>query len=133
MDSAQYGRLFVTNFNIFAFSRFRTNLLAENHSIIRAKTKFAVVEKAIKFLLEIITLVSSANNMGSAREFILNERSLYKLEIVRAPGQTPGGLYASIYPNQKLNCELNWVILFLLCFPFVKYDLNQSIVIPRMP
>ena len=53
----------------------RTNLLAENHSIIPAKTRFAVLENSIKCLLEIITLVSSANNMGSAREFILNERS----------------------------------------------------------
>jgi len=53
----------------------RTNLLAENHSIIRAKISFAVVENSIKFLLQIITLVSSANNMVSAREFILNERS----------------------------------------------------------
>jgi len=44
MDSAQYGRLFITNFNIFVFSRFRTNLLAENHSIICAKTRFTVVE-----------------------------------------------------------------------------------------
>jgi hypothetical protein len=75
MDSAQYGRLFVTNFNIYVFSKFRTNLLTENHSIIRAKTRFDVVENSIKFLLEIIKLVSSANNMGSAREFILNERS----------------------------------------------------------
>jgi len=75
MDSAQYGRLFVTNFSIFVFSRFRINLLAENHSIIRAKTRFTVVENSMKFLLEIITVVSSANNMVSAREFILNEKS----------------------------------------------------------
>ena len=53
MDSAQYGRFFVTNFNIFVFSRFRTNLLAENPSIIRAKTRFAVVENSMKFLLEL--------------------------------------------------------------------------------
>ena len=62
-------------FNIFVFSKFKTNLLVENHSIIRAKTRFAVVENSVRLLLEIITLVSSANNMGSAREFILNERS----------------------------------------------------------
>ena len=75
MDSAQYGRLFVENFNIFVFSKFRINLFAENHSVIRAKTRFAVVEHSMKFPLEIITVMSSANNMGSAREFILNERS----------------------------------------------------------
>jgi hypothetical protein len=73
--NAQYGRLFVTNSNIFVFSKFKTNLLAENHSIIHAKTRFAVVDNSVRLLLEIITLVSSANNMGSAREFILNERS----------------------------------------------------------
>ena len=75
MVIAQYGRLFVTNFNIFVSSKFKTNLLAENHSIIRAKTRFAVVQNSVRLLFEIITLVSSANNMDSAREFILNERS----------------------------------------------------------
>ena len=75
MVNAQYGRFVVTNFIIFIFSKFKTNMLAEHHSIIRAKTRFADVEKSIKFLLEIITLVSSANNNGSAREFIHNGRS----------------------------------------------------------
>jgi len=75
MVSAQYGRLFVTDFIIFVFPEFKTNLLAENHSVICARTRFTVVENSIKFLLEIITLVSSANNIGSAREFILNGRS----------------------------------------------------------
>jgi hypothetical protein len=74
MVNAQYGRLFVTNFTIFVFSKFKTNLLAENHSIVRAKTRFAVVEISVRLLLEIVTLVSSTNNMGSAREFILNKR-----------------------------------------------------------
>jgi len=52
------------------FSKFKTNLLAENHSIMRANTWFADVEKSIKFPLEILTLMSSANSIGSAREFI---------------------------------------------------------------
>ena len=73
MVNAQYGRGFVTNFNIFVFSKFKIILLAENHSILRAKTRFAVAENSVRLLLEIITLVSSANNMGSAKEFILNE------------------------------------------------------------
>jgi len=75
MVSAQYGRFIVRNFIIFVFSTFKTNIVAKNHSIICAKTRFADVEKSIKFLLEIITLVSSANNIGSAREFIRNGRS----------------------------------------------------------
>jgi len=50
-------------------------LLAENNSIICASTWFADVVKSIKFSLEIITLVSSANSFGSVREFICNGRS----------------------------------------------------------
>ena len=38
---------------------------AENHSIIFADSWFADVEKSITFPLEIITLASSANTIGS--------------------------------------------------------------------
>ena len=57
------------------FYKFKTNMLAENHLIIRAKTRFADVGESINFLLEFITLVSSTNNIGSAKEFIRNGRS----------------------------------------------------------
>jgi hypothetical protein len=57
------------------FSQFKTNMLAQNHSTIRAGTRFTNLENFVKFLLEITTVVSSANNIGSAREFIRNERS----------------------------------------------------------
>jgi hypothetical protein len=50
-------------------------LLAANHLIIQERTRFDVAEKSLKFPLEIMTLVSSANNIGSAREFILGGRS----------------------------------------------------------
>jgi hypothetical protein len=50
-------------------------LLAANHSVICKRTRFDVEEKSPKFPLEIMTLVSSANNIGSAKEFILSERS----------------------------------------------------------
>ena len=66
---------YLLQISMYLFSKFKTNLLAENHSIIRAKTRFAVVEKSVRLLLEIITLESSANNMGSAREFILIGKS----------------------------------------------------------
>jgi hypothetical protein len=72
MHSVAYS---VTDFIIFVFSRFRINLLAANHSIIRERTRFNVAEKSLKFPLEIMTLVSSANNIGFAREFILGGRS----------------------------------------------------------
>jgi hypothetical protein len=75
MVNAQCGIFFVTTFIIFVFSRFRINLLAANHSIIKEKTRFDVAEKSLKFPLEITTLVSSANNIGFAREFILDGRS----------------------------------------------------------
>jgi len=51
MVSAQHGKLFVTNFIIFVFSKFKTNMLAENHSIVRARTRFAVVENSINFVI----------------------------------------------------------------------------------
>ena len=57
-------------------------MLAENHSIIRAKTRFSDVE-IIKFLLEFITLVLSANIIGSEMEFIAMEGHLYKPKRVR--------------------------------------------------
>jgi len=47
-------------------------MLAANNLIICAKNRFTDVEKSIKFLLQIITLVSSANNIGFAREFVCN-------------------------------------------------------------
>jgi len=52
---------FVTNFIIFVLSKFRTKLLAANHLIKWDRTKFDTEEKSSKFLLEIMTLVSSAN------------------------------------------------------------------------
>jgi hypothetical protein len=74
--NAQCGELFVTNFIIFLFSRFRTNLFAENHSIILERTEFDIVDKSSTFLLEIMKLASSANNIASDKEFILSGRSL---------------------------------------------------------
>jgi len=50
-------------------------MLAESHPILRAKTGFAHVERSTEFLLEIVALLSSANNIVSAREFIRNGRS----------------------------------------------------------
>ena len=63
------------NFIIFVLSNFRTELLATNHLIIQERTKFNIEQKFSKFLLEIKTLVSSANNIGSDTEFILRGRS----------------------------------------------------------
>ena len=75
MVNVDCGEFFVINSIILVFSRLTTNLLAENHSIRRARTKCAVVQKSSRFLLETVTPVSPANNIGSAREFIFDERS----------------------------------------------------------
>ena len=63
------------NFIIFMLSKFGTKLLAANHLIIWDRTKFYTEQKSSKFLLEIMTLVSSANNIGSHTEYILRGRS----------------------------------------------------------
>jgi hypothetical protein len=73
MQSVAYSLLQLSLY--LFFSRFRINFLAANHSIIRERTRFDVAEKSLKFLLEIMTLVSSANNIGFTREFILDGRS----------------------------------------------------------
>ena len=58
------------NFTIFVLSKFKTNLLAANNLIVWERTKFDIQQKSSKFLLEIMTLFSSENNIGSDVEFI---------------------------------------------------------------
>jgi hypothetical protein len=62
------------NFITFVLSKFRTKLTAANHLIVRDRNKFDE-HKSSTFLLEIMTLVSSANNVGSDTEFNLSGRS----------------------------------------------------------
>jgi hypothetical protein len=50
-------------------------LLAANHLPIRDTSLFDNMQKSSKFLLEIMTLVSSANIMGIAKVFIVGGRS----------------------------------------------------------
>jgi hypothetical protein len=61
------------NFITLVLSRF--NLLAANHLITCERTKFDTEDTSLKFLLEIMTLVSSANNNSSHIQFILKGRS----------------------------------------------------------
>jgi hypothetical protein len=63
------------NFITFILSKFRTKLLAANHLIMQERSKFDT-QKSVKSLLEIMTLVPSANNIGSATEFILRGQPL---------------------------------------------------------
>ena len=63
------------NFILFILSTLRTNLLAANHLITRERTKLRNEQKFLKFQFEIMTLMSSANHIGSDIEFILRRRS----------------------------------------------------------
>ena len=58
------------NFIIFIVSKFRIKLSSVNHLIIRERTKFDPEQKPSKFLLAVMTLVSSGNNIGSDVEFM---------------------------------------------------------------
>jgi len=63
------------NFIIFILSQFKTKLLAVNHLIMQERTKLDTENKSLKNLLEIMTLVLSANNIGSNTELIFRGRS----------------------------------------------------------
>jgi hypothetical protein len=79
------------NFIIFILPKFRTKLLAANHLIIQKRTKFDTKHKYWKFLLEIMTLVSSANNIGCDTELILEGMSVIHIMNNSGPGTDPWG------------------------------------------
>jgi hypothetical protein len=93
------GELYVVNFITFVLSRFRASLLALNHLFLWESTLFAVAQKSSNFLLEIITLVSSANIKGSDEIFIVGGRSLYILWKAKVPGLILGELHALLFPS----------------------------------
>jgi hypothetical protein len=68
------------HFIVFILSKFRTKLLAENHLIICERSKFDSEQKYSDFLLELMTLVSSANNIVTYIEFVLRGRSFIYYE-----------------------------------------------------
>jgi len=64
------------NFIIFVLSKFRTELISSKPFYhMRERAKFDPEEKFLKCMLEIMILVSSANNIDSDIEFILRRRS----------------------------------------------------------
>ena len=63
-------RFFVINFIIFILPKFLTKLLAANHLIIFETAEFDTEQKSSKFMLDIMTLVSSVNNIDSDTEFL---------------------------------------------------------------
>jgi hypothetical protein len=52
---------------------------------------FGSVEKLLKFLLEFITLVSSASKMASCKVFIFESRSLINIMKSKGPKINPWG------------------------------------------
>jgi len=99
---------------ILVLSKFRTKLLAANNLIVRERTKFDTEEKSSKFLLEIMTLVSSANNIGSDTEFILRGRSFIYIMNNRDPRITPWGTPCFSLPQSEKKIELYQLILLQL-------------------
>jgi hypothetical protein len=64
------------NLIILVLSKSRIELLSTKYLIIWDRNKFNTEQKSSKFLLEIIAVVSSANNICSDTEFIFRESHL---------------------------------------------------------
>jgi hypothetical protein len=101
------------NFIIFVLSKCRTKLLAANHLIIWERTKFDTELKSLKFLLEIMILVSPANNIGSDTEFVLRGRSFiyvmnnrgHRIDLCKTPCFNVGLHLVSVY----IICCMYWI------------------------
>ena len=59
---------------IVILSKFRTKLLAANHSVVWGRTGFDTEQKSSKFLLDILTLVSLTNIIDYDIQFILRRK-----------------------------------------------------------
>jgi hypothetical protein len=89
---------------------------------------FDIVEKSSKLLLEIITLVSPANKMGSDRVFIVGGRSFIYIMKNKGPKIDPWGTLMFYCSHFEENFPKDFILVF--CFLFVRHDLNQLAVIP---
>jgi len=93
-------------FIVFILSKFRSKLLAANHLIIQERTKFDAEQKSSKILLEIMTLVSSASNIGFGKELLSGKSHLCILLTTDTLELILGELHVSLYPSQRKNFEL---------------------------
>lgn len=66
MECDEYS---VMDFIIFVLFKFRPKLLATNNLMIRERTKFVTERESSKFLLDDMTVVSSANNSREQKVF----------------------------------------------------------------
>jgi hypothetical protein len=66
--------IFAINFIMFILSKFKVNFFGATHLLIRDTNLFDYMQTSPKFLLEFMTLVSSANIIGAVRVFIVGAK-----------------------------------------------------------
>jgi len=93
--------MYVMYFILLILFKFRTKLWSTYNLIIWESTKFDTEQKSSKFLFEIVTLVSSANNTGHNVELFLRGRSFMYIMKNRALELILGELYVSMSPSQR--------------------------------
>jgi hypothetical protein len=81
---------------------------------------FDIVEKSSKFLQKIITLVSSANKMGSDNVFIVRGRSFIYIMKTKALKLTPVELLCFTVPHFEDNFSI-------ILFQFFVFNLSDRI------
>jgi hypothetical protein len=79
--------------------KFRVRFFRENHLPIRDKTLFDNIQKSSKFLLEIMTLMSSAIIIGAARVFVVGRRSFIWIMKSKGPKIDPCEIPCSVVPQ----------------------------------
>jgi hypothetical protein len=77
---------------------------------------FDIVEKSSKFLLEIITLVISANKMSSAKVFIVGDRSFIHIMKSKGPKFDPWGTPCFSVFHFEGNFSNDFISVFLFSF-----------------
>ena len=97
------------DFILFVLSKIISKLLAENYLVIRERIKLDSAQKSSKFLPQIImTLESSANNIGSDTAFIVRGRSyiLWTMEDLELIDPWGNSTFQCIPAREKiLNCN----------------------------
>ena len=76
----------------------------QTNVVIHERTKFDAEQKSLKFLLEIMTLVSSANNIECDTEFIHRGRSLICILNNRVSRIDPWETQCFIIPQSEKKC-----------------------------
>jgi len=109
------------NFIVFILSKLRTKLLAANHLIMWDRIKFHTEQKSSKFLLETVTLVSSANHIGSDTEFIPRRKVIYiYYEQYRLMNWSSGNpTFQCTTAREKILSIIKWFLLQLSVFCYL--------------